>query len=404
MGSKIQEGSQTWETLFTFIAMLQALFSWRTLLSVIAIGIVTGSIIYSNYLGRKLGQEEKGKVELWVEANTVLLQTNDRNALNLANRISTDNADIPIIATDDKDSVLDNRNLDSVKLKRDPLYIQRQLTLFKSLHAPIIWETSKTPYTYNKVYYGESMLQKEIRYYPIIQLCIIALFIIVTITAMNARYRSDQNQVWAGMAKETAHQLGTPVSSLEAWVELLKEGQDNASVLPDLQRDVARLRLVSDRFSKIGSTPKLEETDVLLQVQQMMDYMRKRATGKVKFDLQTHGSGPVEAPLSPPLFDWVIENLLKNALDAMEGKGQITVDVHQQSSTVIIDVSDTGKGITKRNLQNVFKPGFTTKKRGWGLGLSLSKRIIEQYHHGSLYVKWSEPGKGTTFRIVLRPS
>lgn len=403
MGPKIQEGSQTWGTLITFMIMLQALFSWRTLLSIIAIGIVTGSIIYSNYLGRKIGREEKGKVELWVEANTVLLQTNDRNALNLANRISTDNTDIPIIATDDKDSVLDNRNLDSIKIKRDPGYIQRQLKLFKALHAPIIWETSKTPYTYNKVYYGESMLQKEIRYYPIVQLCIIALFIIVTITAMNARYRSDQNQVWAGMAKETAHQLGTPVSSLEAWVELLKEGQDNASVLPDLERDVARLRLVSDRFSKIGSAPKLEEADVAAQVQQMMEYMRKRATGKVKFNLQVHGSAPVLAHLSPPLFDWVIENLLKNALDAMEGKGEISIDIHPSFGGVTIDVTDTGKGISKINVQKVFKPGFTTKKRGWGLGLSLSKRIIEQYHHGSLGVKWSEPGKGTTFRIVLEP-
>ena len=252
------------------------------------------------------------------------------------------------------------------------------------------------------MYYGESVLLKEIRYYPTVQLAIISLFIIVTIAALNTRYKSSQNQVWAGMAKETAHQLGTPVSSLEAWVELLKEGENNAAILPELAKDVARLRLVSDRFSKIGSAPRLEEKDLVAQVQQMIEYMRKRATGKVQFVLNTHGPQPVLADLSPPLFDWVVENLLKNALDAMEGKGIIVVDVHNHAAYVTVDVTDSGKGIQGKNLQKVFKPGFTTKKRGWGLGLSLSRRIIEQYHHGSLGVKWSEPGKGTAFRIVLK--
>jgi signal transduction histidine kinase len=383
--------------------MIPALFNWRSLLSIIAIGIFSGSIIFSNYLSRKLAREETDKVEQWVEANKVLAGTNESHALNLAADISARNNDIPIIATDERDSIIDWRNLDSVRVLQNHSYLQQELRRFKTLHAPIIWEQSKTPYLYNKVYYGESMLLKEIRYYPIVQLFVIALFIIITITAINTRFKSSQNQIWAGMAKETAHQLGTPVSSLEAWVELLREGQDNMeTILPDLEKDVARLRLVSDRFSKIGSMPQLEERDLTVQVEQMIEYMRKRATSAVQFIVNTHGDLPVTISLSPPLFDWVMENLLKNALDAMEGKGLIVVDIYNHTLDVTIDVTDSGKGIQSKNLQKVFKPGFTTKKRGWGLGLSLSKRIIEQYHHGMLGIKWSEPGKGTAFRIVLR--
>jgi signal transduction histidine kinase len=388
--------------------MIPALFNWRSLLSIIAIGIFSGSIIFSNYLSRKLAREETAKVEQWVEANKVMASTNETHALSLATDISSRNDDIPIIATDERDSIIDTRNLDSARILQNHGYLRQELTNFKALHAPIIWEQSTTPYIYNKVYYGESMLLKEIRYYPIVQLCVIALFIIITITAINTRYKSDQNQIWAGMAKETAHQLGTPVSSLEAWVELLKEGQDDGgpgnmeTILPELEKDVARLRLVSDRFGKIGSTPQLEERDMVGQVQQMIGYMRKRASSAVQFVVNTHGELPVMVNLSPPLFDWVMENLLKNALDAMEGKGLIVVDIYNHALDVTIDVTDSGKGILGKNIRKVFKPGFTTKKRGWGLGLSLSKRIIEQYHNGALGIKWSEHGKGTAFRIILK--
>lgn len=383
--------------------MFRALFNWRSLLSIIAIGIVSGSIIYSDYLSRKLAREETVKVEQWVEANKVLATTNETHALGLASDISEHNIDIPIIATDERDSIIDWRNLDSARVLQDHRYLAKELKNFRTLHTPIIWEQSKTPYIYNKVYYGESMLLKEIRYYPIVQLFVIAVFIVIIITTINTRFKSSQNQIWAGMAKETAHQLGTPVSSLEAWVELLKEGEGNMStILPELEKDVARLRLVSDRFSKIGSTPQLEERDLTIQVHQMIEYMRKRAASAVQFTVNTHGSLPIHANLSPPLFDWVMENLLRNALDAMEGNGRIVVDIYNHSQDVTVDVTDSGKGIQAKNLQKVFKPGFTTKKRGWGLGLSLSKRIIEQYHNGMLGIKWSEPGKGTSFRIVLR--
>jgi len=242
----------------------------------------------------------------------------------------------------------------------------------------------------------------EVQYYPLVQLLIVGLFIIVTILALRSRYRAVQNQVWAGMAKETAHQLGTPVSSLEGWVEMLKENAANEKIVRELEKDVDRLRLVSDRFGKIGSKPQLENSNIIAQVGNMVEYIKKRAGEKVNFTIQSHGKKEVQAKISEPLFDWVIENLLKNALDAMEGKGSITIDIRNSTDSVNIDVTDTGKGIAKQNISKVFNPGFTTKKRGWGLGLSLSKRIIEQYHKGEIFVKSSEPGKGTTFRIVLK--
>jgi len=215
------------------------------------------------------------------------------------------------------------------------------------------------------------------------------------------QYRSVQNQVWAGMAKETAHQLGTPVSSLQGWVEMLKQNPDNSKIVTELEKDVNRLQLVSDRFGKIGSSPQLEKHDIISQVTTMMDYMKKRAPGKVNFSINTNEK-EIFARISPPLFDWVIENLLKNSLDAMEGTGDIKINIEDLPDKVNIDLKDTGKGIPLSMQQKVFKPGFTTKKRGWGLGLSLSKRIIEQYHKGEIFVKNSEPGKGTTFRIVLK--
>jgi signal transduction histidine kinase len=204
------------------------------------------------------------------------------------------------------------------------------------------------------------------------------------------------------MAKETAHQLGTPLSSLQGWVEMLKESPGNEKIAQEMSKDVERLKLVSDRFGKIGSIPQLEETNILQQVESMVAYIRRRSPDKVNFNIMHSGDTDITAMINAPLFDWVMENLLKNALDAMDGQGSIQIDIKNENTQVVIDVSDTGKGISKKNISNVFKPGFTTKKRGWGLGLSLSKRIIEQYHKGEIFVKHSEPGKGTTFRIILR--
>jgi signal transduction histidine kinase len=224
----------------------------------------------------------------------------------------------------------------------------------------------------------------------------------VTTISQRSRYQNTQNQVWAGLAKETAHQLGTPVTSLEGWVEVLRDIKGNEEVVTEIEKDVDRLKLISDRFGKIGSIPKLEEKNLIEQVSFMIDYIKKRASGKVTFDLNTHGETNIPAMISPPLFDWVIENLLKNALDAMDGKGSIHVAIKDEAASVIIDVKDTGKGISAKNLNKVFRPGFSTKKRGWGLGLTLTRRIVEQYHGGQIFVKSSEPGKGTTFRVVLK--
>ncbi|MGI8597920.1 MAG: sensor histidine kinase [Chitinophagaceae bacterium] len=381
--------------------MFRQLLNWRVLLALIAILIVTGTIFYSSYVAKKIEKEERQKVEEWVEASNSLLSANTGDT-RLHLTIIQNNDDIPIIVTNEKDSILDYKNLDSSRIAGDPLFLKKSLEQYKADNAPIIWTDPFDPTLINKYYYGNSRLLREVKYYPIVQLFIVGLFILITLLALRSNYRSTQNQVWAGMAKETAHQLGTPVSSLEGWLEILRETTGSEKMVYELEKDVNRLRLVSDRFGKIGSTPQLEELNIIKQVEDVMEYVRKRAPGKVVFSIDTHGHTNIPVRISGPLFDWVIENLLKNALDAMEATGTIHVEIINQENDVVIEVTDTGKGISANNISKVFKPGFTTKKRGWGLGLSLSKRIVEQYHKGSLSVKNSEVGKGTTFRIVLK--
>ncbi len=384
--------------------MIRQWVNGKTLLFIIAVSIVTGTIFYSRYLSRKIAEDEKRKVEVWAEAlRTIRDATDDATSLNLATKITSENKDIPIIETDEKDNINPNNcvNLDSAKIKNDKNYLPEKLAEFKKQHDPFVVVLSEKPYTANNYYYGESVLQKEVRYYPIVQLVIVGLFITITIIAQRTEYISIQNQLWAGMAKETAHQLGTPVTSLKGWVEVLKDIPGNERLTAEIEKDVDRLELITDRFGKIGSQPHLEERNVIEQIKIMVEYIKKRAGVKVDFVINSGGEKEVYAMISPPLFDWVMENLLKNALDAMEGHGTLTIKIQNSAVQVLIDVTDTGKGIAKANIQNVFKPGFTTKKRGWGLGLTLAKRIIEQYHKGAIYVKSSEPGKGTTFRIEL---
>lgn len=381
--------------------MLQQILTWRTGLAAIAIGIVTGTIFYSQYLARKIAKEERQKVEQWVEASKSLLNPGVSD-IKLPFKIISDNNDIPIIETNEKDSITNYVNLDSVKIARDPGYLPGKLASLKAINQPIIYTDPVDSSHVNRYYFGHTALLNEVRYYPLVQLLIVGLFIIVTVLALRGSYRSVQNQVWAGMAKETAHQLGTPVSSLEGWVEVMRDMPENSAIVPELEKDVHRLRLVSDRFGKIGSKPQLERLDLVRQIGSMVEYIRKRAPGKVSFSMDTQGAAAIYAMISAPLFDWVIENLLKNALDAMEGKGAIRIVLKEEPQSVTIDIIDTGKGIARQHIGRVFKPGFTTKKRGWGLGLSLSRRIIELYHKGSIFVKQSEPGKGTTFRIMLK--
>src|ERR1700722_2913871 len=407
--------------------MIRSLLNWRSLLALVAIVIVSATIFYSQYLAKKIAADERQKVTLWVAASKAMIAYPGMD-LELPNLIRNDQQSIPIIETNEQDSIIDFINLDSARAARDRAWLYRQVKKFRSENHPVEVKLSDSPYIANRYYYGHTSLLDEVRYYPLVQLFLVALFIFFILYSITIRNKATTNQLWAGMAKETAHQLGTPVSSLEGWVEMLKETNIDPRTVQEIQKDVDRLKLVSDRFGKIGSTPVLEERDVIGQIRIMMEYIRKRATGKVQFILQTpagiespgaavspggaaspgqaHPAAPPTAWLSAriagPLFDWVIENLLKNALDAMEGKGSITIAIADLEKEIQIDVRDTGKGITSGNLQKVFKPGFTTKKRGWGLGLSLSKRIIEQYHKGQLSVRHSELGKGTTFRIVLK--
>ncbi|HET9056822.1 MAG TPA: HAMP domain-containing sensor histidine kinase [Chitinophagaceae bacterium] len=371
-------------------------------MAITAILIVSGTIFYSNYLANKIAKEERLKVEQWVEAARFLATSPADADTRLASLITTENKTVPIIETNEKDSITGvYLNLDSVKNASDPLYLLQKLKEFKSINQPVEVVINKDPLIINRYYYGPSLLLRQVKYYPIVQLFIVALFIVITIISISIRNKSTQNQVWAGMAKETAHQLGTPVTSLEGWIEMMKESYKNEKIVLEMEKDIYRLKLVSDRFGKIGSIPQLEEKNLIQQVQQVIDYMKKRATGRVQFILNT-ANKELFVKISPQLFDWVLENLLKNALDAMEGEGKITVDISEEPSEVIMDITDTGKGISRSNISRVFKPGFTTKKRGWGLGLSLSKRIVEQYHKGKVFVKWSELGKGTTFRIMLK--
>jgi len=380
--------------------MFRQLFNLRSGLALIAVAIVIGTIFYSNFLSKKIEVEEREKINQWVEANKFIANAPQNIDLTLASEIQQKNTDIPIIWTNEKDSIIDSRNIDTSLIHADPDYLKKKLKEFKSSNPPIVLELNKTPYVADRYYYGDSKLLKQIRYYPIVQLLIVALFIFITFYAMSVRNKSTQNQVWAGMAKETAHQLGTPISSLEGWIEMLKEQEPESIISKEMEKDVNRLKLISDRFSKIGSAPHLQESDITEQVEKMMAYIKRRSTEKVNFILD-RPEEKVFTKISEPLFDWVIENLLKNALDAINGKGTVKVRIKNLPAKVVVDISDTGRGISKQNLNKVFKPGFTTKKRGWGLGLSLAKRIIEQYHNGQLFIKSSEINKGTTFRIVL---
>ncbi|MBA2250412.1 MAG: HAMP domain-containing histidine kinase [Chitinophagaceae bacterium] len=382
--------------------MIRQLINWRTALALMAVAIVTGTIFYSDFLAKKIAVDERKKIDVWVQSLKTRAAVTEPAALDLTNIITNDNTDIPIIETDKNDVPSGvYLNLDSLKIKSDSNYLRKKVAEFKNQHAAISVELSKEPLLVNNYYYGNSALLEEVRYYPIVQLIIVALFIFITLFAITTRNKSTQNQVWAGMAKETAHQLGTPISSLQGWVEMLKDKENDSIIAAEMEKDIDRLKLISDRFGKIGSTPHLEEKDIREQVENMVAYIKRRSTDKVAFKTAVVGQTPVIAMISAPLFDWVIENLLKNALDAMVGKGEINIRIKNVPDQVLIDISDTGKGISKKNIGKVFKPGFTTKKRGWGLGLSLSKRIIEQYHKGQLFVRSSELGKGTTFRIVL---
>lgn len=377
---------------------MSQLFNWKTYFILTALIIVSATLYYTNLLAGKLAEDERKKVELYVQGLKVLSQTTDPLASEYILEISTQNKNIPIILTDEYSKIVDYKNIDSALIQSNKNYLQKKLIEFRKEHDSLVVDYG---YGLQKLFYGDSYLLTQLKYFPYVQLLIIILFLVVIVIALSIANKSMQNQVWVGLTKETAHQLGTPLTSMEGWLELLSENEANSEAVTEMRNDLNRLKLVADRFGKVGSDPELKEEDLIEHVQNMVDYMQKRSPAKVSI-IYISNEEDVPVYINGPLFDWVLENLMRNALDAMEAEGKITIEVLNEPQAVKINVTDTGKGIPKHIINKIFSPGFSTKKRGWGLGLSLARRIIEKYHHGSLYVKSSELGKGTTFRIVLR--
>lgn len=396
--------------------------SIRILLSVFAVLLVGGTLIYANYLANELAIKERHITEQYAKQIAVLtapvFDDNEQAEVKAAKQaellnlyqglivelVSDTTHEIPIIHSDDSQKIFMSLNVKiPPKLSREEeaTFLKSQTADMKEL--PLTYDT----YQKMRLYYGESFVLRQLRWFPVIQVLIAAVFIGLVLLAFQIAKKEEQNRIWAGLAKETAHQLGTPVSSLMAWIDVLRmeaeERGDDMETLDDMEHDVLRLQSIVERFSKIGSKPELKAVNLSELLEKSAGYMQKRMSKRVQVQIRNEISPESVVYLNPPLFEWVIENLVKNALDAMEGKeGRIDIHCHEKGHIFVIDVKDTGKGMPKNMFRKIFEPGFTTKKRGWGLGLSLSKRIMENYHKGSIYVKESEAGKGTTFRVELR--
>ena len=373
----------------------------KIFLVIAAIMIAAASLVISHYLVKDLSDQERSKMELWAEAMRSLNMPDTNTDLNLVLKVIEDNNSIPVIVIDDEQEITAFRNVTIHKktVADSLLYLQSEVQRMKKLHRFIRIKLESSD-NYIDVCYDESLMIKRLNIYPYIQLGVVLIFVLVAIFALLTSKKAEQNKVWVGLSKETAHQLGTPISSLMAWTEVLKENYPEDELIPEMESDVRRLELIAERFSKIGSIPELSSVDLLEVMNRVADYMSHRTSNKVVIE-KVFPREAVILKLNAALFEWVIENLFKNAVDAMDGRGKITLFVQDEGRRVAIEVTDTGKGIRKKDLKNVFKPGFTTKKRGWGLGLSLAKRIVEEYHSGKIFVVASELGKGTTFRIEL---
>ena len=371
---------------------------WKFALFIFAAGIGIASLYYTDRLVKLLADEEKKRVELWAEATKRLVMADPSGAdLSFMLQVIQNNKTIPVILVDKRDEIITFRNLDSLRAL-DTLYLKNQLAIMKKLHKPIIIKLVKG--NRNFIYYKDSIILTKLTYYPYVQLGIILLFILIAYFAFSTSRRAEQNQVWLGLSKETAHQLGTPTSSLMAWVEIMKEKKMDRELTDEIDKDTKRLELITSRFSNIGSKPILKETNLSVVVHNALEYLKSRVSDKVQFFVNIPDE--IILPLNYALFEWVIENICKNAIDAIEGEGAITITAKEVKDKINIDITDTGKGIPGRLQKTIFQPGFTTKSRGWGLGLSLTKRIVEIYHGGKIFVLFSEPDKGTTMRISLK--
>lgn len=374
----------------------------KYLFAVLALAIVGISTYFTNGLVKSVAQEEEHKMALWAEATRKVASTEEVPDIEFLLKVIEDNTSIPCFILDQNDVVIGSRNIEvPSKLEGEKLneFWQKKKTKYANLNEPIVIAIDKNTCQY--IFYDNSNLLKRLSYYPYIQWGIILIFFLAVFFFFTLAKRAEQDKVWAGLSKETAHQLGTPISSLMAWVELMKAQDIAPELIPEMEKDVNRLQTIADRFSKVGSIPELKPACLNDVLDNTLAYMRRRISSKVSLTSHYQTDAPVYLELCVPLFEWVAENLCKNAVDAMEGRGSISVEVSLIENQVCLDFTDTGKGIPKSKFKSVFRPGYTTKKRGWGLGLSLAKRIIEDYHHGSIFVKRSEVGKGTTFRILL---
>lgn len=376
----------------------------KIILVLAAIVIAVTSLIISNIFVKDLAKEERNKMEIWADAMRSFNMADETTDLGLVLKVMNDNNTIPVIVLDNKGLVQICRNVDvGNRSEKDSVAYVSHLgkRLYDAGRFIRISMDDANKKAYVDVCYDDSTILKRLAYYPYVQLGVVLIFVVVAIFALLTSKKAEQNKVWVGLSKETAHQLGTPISSLMAWTEILKENYPDDDLIPEMDKDVKRLQLIADRFSKIGSLPEPVPSSLSDVVDHVIDYMDRRTSSKVLMT-KKFPQNDIIVNLNASLFEWVIENLCKNAVDAMEGEGHITIEVLDLPGKAVIEVTDDGKGIRKKDISNVFKPGFTTKKRGWGLGLSLAKRIVEEYHHGRIFVKRSEVGVGTTFRIEIK--
>lgn len=357
-----------------------------------------GSLIYTRYLVGILKVEEMKKVELWAESTRLITASDSSQNLDFLSSIIENNSSVPVILTDGNGNIISAKNFDEARMK-DALYLKMQLEKIKKKNAPIFVNLGNG-YS-NLIYYKDSIILTQLIYYPYVQLGIIMLFILVAYLAFSSSRKAENNQVWVGMSKETAHQLGTPTSSLAGWVEVLQNKYPELPVTREIALDVERLEKITERFSRIGSNPVLKNENITGIIYRTINYLKSRSSSKIRFVTGFDASKEFIIPLNAPLLEWVIENVSRNAIDAMEGNGEIRYTISETEKNILIDITDTGKGIPKNAFKKIFNPGYTTKQRGWGLGLSLAKRIIEEFHKGKIYVRNSEVGKGSCIRIIM---